>query len=91
MALDYPLGVGANNFNSAYGRFYIPADTSGWAANRWMSTHSCYFKVLAEYGYPGLILFLSILVTTFRDNVRSAQRLRAIGRARSSTPNGRCC
>jgi probable O-glycosylation ligase (exosortase A-associated) len=76
MALDYPLGVGANNFNSAYGRFYIPADTSGWAANRWMSTHSCYFKVLAEYGYPGLVLFLSILVVTFRDNVLSARRLR---------------
>jgi probable O-glycosylation ligase (exosortase A-associated) len=76
MALDYPLGVGANNFNSAYGRFYIPADTSGWAANRWMSTHSCYFKVLAEYGYPGLILFLSILFITARDNVLSARRLR---------------
>ena len=28
MALDYPLGVGANNFSSAYGRFYIPADTA---------------------------------------------------------------
>ena len=76
MALDYPLGVGANNFNSAYGRYYIPADTAGWAANRWMSTHSCYFKVLAEYGYPGLILFLSILVVTFKDNMLSARRLR---------------
>ncbi len=76
MALDYPLGVGANNFNSAYGRFYIPADRSGWAANRWMSTHSCYFKVLAEYGYPGLTLFLSIMVLSFRDNILSARRLR---------------
>jgi probable O-glycosylation ligase (exosortase A-associated) len=81
MALDYPLGVGASNFNSAYGRFYIPADTSGWAANRWMSTHSCYFKVLAEYGYLGLLLFLSILFVTFRDNVLSARRLRDAGGA----------
>lgn len=79
MALDYPLGVGANNFNSAYGRFYMPADASGWAANRWISTHSCYFKVLAEYGYPGLFLFLGILFTTARDNVLSARRLRAAG------------
>jgi hypothetical protein len=81
MALDYPLGVGANNFNSAYGRFYMPADTSGWAANRWISTHSCYFKVLAEYGYPGLFLFLGVLFTTARDNVLSARRLRAAGDA----------
>ena len=29
MALDYPLGVGANNFNSAYGRFYIPGRHRG--------------------------------------------------------------
>lgn len=79
MALDYPLGVGANNFNSAYGRFYIPADTAGFGAYRWISTHSCYFKVLAEYGYPGLFLFLGILFTTARDNVRSARRLRAAG------------
>jgi len=41
MALDYPLGVGAGNFNTAYGRFYRPPD----AKAKWVSAHSVYFKV----------------------------------------------
>jgi probable O-glycosylation ligase (exosortase A-associated) len=86
MALDYPLGVGANNFNSAYGRFYIPSDTGGFAALRWISTHSCYFKVLAEYGYPGLTLFLLIIIFTFRDNAQTAKRLKEAGPAAPIPP-----
>ena len=54
MAIDYPLGVGAGSFNSAFGRFYMPTDAQGWAPNRWISAHSVYFKVLGEYGFLGL-------------------------------------
>jgi probable O-glycosylation ligase (exosortase A-associated) len=76
MALDFPFGVGANCFNSAFGRYYMPPDPQGYAAHRWISAHSVYFKTLGEYGYPGLILFLSIIVVIARDNWRTAARIR---------------
>lgn len=79
MALDHPfLGVGAGSFNSAYGRFYRQPDDPA----RWISTHSMYFKVMAEYGFTGLILFLSFLYLNFADNQRTARRLR-------TSPDGR--
>jgi putative inorganic carbon (hco3(-)) transporter len=76
MAFDFPLGVGAGNFNSAYGRYYMP-EGDGWGARRWISAHSVYFKVLGEYGFLGLILWLSILGTTIRDNHRTLRTIRA--------------
>ena len=81
MALDYPLGVGAGNFNSAYGRYYMPDDENSqieWASGRWLSAHSVYFKVLGEYGFPGLLLFLLLIVVNFRENRRSGQVLASI-------------
>ncbi|RPI08987.1 MAG: hypothetical protein EHM65_09650, partial [Acidobacteriales bacterium] len=69
MAVDHPLGVGAGNFNSAYGRFYLPAE-HGWGMRRWISAHSVYFKVLGEYGFPGLLLLAVIIWTCLRDNRR---------------------
>ena len=71
MAVDYPLGVGAGNFNSAYGRRYRPEigeGRVGWGAARWISPHSIYFKVLGEYGFLGLGLLLWLLVRNLRDN-----------------------
>lgn len=82
MALGNPLGVGAGNFNSAYGRFYRPPASESrvaWGNARWISAHSVFFKVLGEYGFPGLFLLLWLLVTTFRDNVRSRRLLAAAG------------
>ncbi len=76
MALDYPLGVGAGNFNSAYGRFYRPDDAHHY---KWISTHSIYFKTLAEYGFPGLALLLLLIGSTFVDNLRSRARARETG------------
>lgn len=63
MAIDYPLGVGAGNFQSVYGRFYVDqfSDSIDWAARRWISPHSIYFAVLAEYGFLGLILILAVI------------------------------
>lgn len=69
MAIDHPLGVGAGNFNSAYGREYRPPDAP---SMRWISVHSIYFSVLGEYGVIGLITILSILFLNYRDNTRSS-------------------
>lgn len=80
MALDHPLGVGAGNFNSAYGRSYRPEPGTGritWASGRWISPHSIYFKVLGEYGFPGLFMLLLLIGTNLRDNFVSARLIRS--------------
>jgi ribosomal protein S28E/S33 len=71
MAIDHPLGVGAGNFNTAYGRKYRAADAP---SMRWISVHSIYFSVLGEYGVIGLIIILSIIFLNYRDNIRSSHR-----------------
>lgn len=82
MALDHPLlGVGAGSFNSAYGRFYREAGDP----TRWMSTHSVYFKVFAEYGFPGLLLFLYVIYRTWRGN-RALRRHILANRERTTVP-----
>lgn len=70
MAIDWPLGVGAGNFNTAYGRFYRDKlDRSKMAASqRWISPHSIYFLIIGEYGFIGLILLLKLLYSNFRTN-----------------------
>lgn len=77
MAIDYPLGVGAGSFNSAYGRFYMPSHVEGWAPNRWISAHSVYFKVLGEYGFLGLAIVLWVIYSCMRMNLRNLARVRA--------------
>jgi probable O-glycosylation ligase (exosortase A-associated) len=77
MAIDFPLGVGANNFGSAYGRYYIPAgdaNTLTWAAGRWLSAHSVYFRLLGEYGIFGVVWVFILLSSNFKDNM-SAHRV----------------
>lgn len=68
MAIDHPLGVGAGNFNSAYGHFYIEgADLSKMVvSHRWISPHSIYFLSLGEYGFIGLFIILNILFSCFK-------------------------
>ena len=62
MAATNPLlGVGFNGYNKAYDRF----DTSDGAFGRQRSVHSTYLGVLGELGYPGLLLFLTILGSSF--------------------------
>jgi len=70
MALDHPLGVGAGNFNSAYGRHYRDQiDTSRFfASQRWISPHSIYFLVLGEYGFIGVLIILMLIYSNYRDN-----------------------
>jgi putative inorganic carbon (hco3(-)) transporter len=62
MAAANPLlGIGFNGYNRAYDSF----DTSDRIFGRERSVHSTYFGVLAELGYPGLILFVTILGCSF--------------------------
>lgn len=80
MAVDRPLGVGAGNFSSAYGRFYMPrgdANALTWGAHRWISAHSIYFKVLGEYGIIGLLIFVGIIIRNLRDNAATRRTLLA--------------
>jgi probable O-glycosylation ligase (exosortase A-associated) len=79
MAFEYPLGVGAGNFSSAYGRYYRPDDLTGWAANRWISAHSVYFKTLGEYGFIGAGAFIGLIIITLVDNRRSLRICREVG------------
>lgn len=74
MAIDHPvLGVGAGSFNSAYGRLYRQAD----GPVRWISTHSVYFKILGEYGFTGIIVWVSLLWSNFTANLRTRRLLDA--------------
>jgi probable O-glycosylation ligase (exosortase A-associated) len=67
MAWDHPLGVGVNNFSSAYGRFYrqIYSDPYRYKGMRWTSAHSIYFMILGEYGFLGLALLLLLVSSMF--------------------------
>jgi probable O-glycosylation ligase (exosortase A-associated) len=56
------LGVGHNSFNAVYD-MYDDSDAE-FCHNR--SVHSVWFGLLAELGYPGLVLFLAQLVLAFR-------------------------
>lgn len=74
MANDRPLiGVGHAGFPRAYNRYDW---TDGqYKTNR--AVHSAWFGVLAELGYPGLLLFLTLMFTSLRACRRvrkSAQR-----------------
>ncbi|MEO8680122.1 MAG: putative O-glycosylation ligase, exosortase A system-associated [Vicinamibacterales bacterium] len=74
MANDRPLlGVGFN----AYPRAYNHYDWTGGQYKTNRAVHSAWFGVLAELGYPGLLLFIAIVVSSLlacRRVRRSAQR-----------------
>jgi putative inorganic carbon (hco3(-)) transporter len=61
IANDKPLlGVG----HSGYPRAYDDYDTTGGQFGRSRAVHSAWFGVLAELGYLGLLLFVTIVVTS---------------------------
>jgi O-antigen ligase len=72
MATARPLtGVGLANFAPAF--FYYVQDFPG----RDMTSHSTWFGVLGETGWPGIALFLMMIVATFRSGVLAYRTLRA--------------
>jgi len=63
LAKDSPiLGGGFRTFHMDIYRAYIPDYIY---ANQEHDAHSIYFQVLAEHGFPGLALFVGLMVSTF--------------------------
>jgi len=63
LAKDSPiLGGGFRTFTTEIYLTYIPDYIY---ANQQQDAHSIYFQVLAEHGFPGLALFLGLMVSTF--------------------------
>lgn len=60
-------GVGFGNFPIAEGR---TLEDLGYGV-KWSTAHSAYVLVLAELGFPGLVLFLAALFTIYRETRRS--------------------
>lgn len=61
MARDYPLGVGVG----CYPQYYNVYDASSGEYGRSRSVHSSHFAVLAETGWPGLMLWFAMFVVSF--------------------------
>lgn len=62
MAAHHPLlGVGHSGYEPAYNRYDDSEGTYG--TNR--AVHSAWFGVLAELGVPGLLLFITIVLSSF--------------------------
>jgi probable O-glycosylation ligase (exosortase A-associated) len=72
MFVDYPInGVGANNVG-VHMQDYIVTDVD--SATQWgRAVHSTYFQILAELGSLGLICYLLMLYTSFK-NLRWVQK-----------------
>jgi O-antigen ligase len=68
------LGVGLNAFNVAYDQYDDQPGTFGGSR----SVHSAWFGVLAELGYPGLLLFVAQIALAF-GACRRARRASKLG------------
>jgi probable O-glycosylation ligase (exosortase A-associated) len=75
MALDHPLtGVGAGHFGVMFGFKYKPADYIG----PYLNAHSIYFLMLGEFGFPGLLVLLGLIIGNVIRNERVIQHLRSL-------------
>jgi hypothetical protein len=61
-ATEFPLGVGLGNYRS-YNSFYYGEK---WGTTTYTSAHGTYSQHLSEMGFPGLVLFVSVLVAGYR-------------------------
>jgi putative inorganic carbon (HCO3(-)) transporter len=72
MAMAHPLtGVGIGNFAPSF--FSYVESFPG----RDMTSHSTWFGVLGETGWPGLIVFIAMVAACFRSALQSYNRLKA--------------
>ena len=78
MASEYPWGVGVGNF-----RNLVPDYVDGLQIGR--SAHSTYFQCLAELGWPGLMLYLSVLAAA----MYHFEYARRVGRVWVTLPKSR--
>jgi O-antigen ligase len=59
---DYPFGTGGSGFE-ALSPIYIPEIVANHGGNR-RNVHSTFIQTAAEWGIPGFIFFMGILLTT---------------------------
>jgi probable O-glycosylation ligase (exosortase A-associated) len=79
MANDHPFtGVGINGFRYAFLTYDSGADEM-------KATHSIWFGVLADMGYPGLLLFAAVAIGALVSCQQSMRAARAAGQAEIAT------
>ena len=79
LALDYPiLGGGFRPFSPAVYERYVP----GKRLNDSQDAHSIYFQVLAEHGFPGLALYVGLIVATLLGLASASRKTRQDPRRR---------
>ena len=74
-------GVGLGNYKSVV----VQYDTSGLIAGDPHVAHDAYLEIAAEMGIPALIIYLSLMVTTFASLERTRKRALASGFTMSAT------
>lgn len=77
MMLDNPiLGVGFGQFMTAFGTKYRPKDipTKLYGENFWLKPHNSFIQIGGELGFTGLLLFLLILFSIYK-NLRRLMKL----------------
>ncbi len=79
MVADNPLGVGLRNFDHAYDRYDFLAGEFGYGR----SVHSSHFQALAETGYVGAFLWVSLFVCA----IFIALRIRRFGSTSGLAPD----
>lgn len=73
MALDHPItGVGAGHYSVKFGFEYKPDGYRG----PYLNTHSIYFTMLAEFGFPGLVVLVALTLGNIMRNQRLIGALR---------------
>ncbi|MES9969195.1 MAG: putative O-glycosylation ligase, exosortase A system-associated [Candidatus Thiodiazotropha sp.] len=76
MAAAHPfLGVGTGHFPVKLGTDFRPPEYAGQNLP-WLTAHSSYFLVLGELGLPGIIVFLSLLIGSYRRNNKFIKSIR---------------
>ncbi len=77
LTLQNPIfGVGPGMYSVAQNDLSV---NRGQSRGAWLGTHNTYLQVSSEIGFPGLLLFLAILVTCWRD-LRRLERYAAARR-----------
>lgn len=73
MSVDHPiLGVGPYCFSSAYGRYLESGKFKGdiWrgaSTGKWNVAHNSFLQVLVEMGIPGFLIFMAMIIYTFKN------------------------
>jgi putative inorganic carbon (hco3(-)) transporter len=75
---DHPLlGVGYANWLRYYREHYPPAD----GPEPWGLPHNIFIDAGSEFGYPGLLLFVAMIIATFVINARTRSQAMRVGDA----------